>query len=194
MRAAANARCTVDVRVIAATNRDLPAEVAAGRFRDDLYYRLNVTTRTAAAARTPRHPLVARRVPCSIFSAAQATSPAPAVASRRRQALQSYPWPGNLRELRHGIERACILSRSATLEPDALFEDWPEGERAQAQAAGTLDQYIRDCERGYIQQALQRCQGHIGQTAGYLGISRKNLWEKMKRLQIAARSPEGETG
>ena len=54
----------------------------------------------------------------------------------------------------------------------------------QAQAAGTLDHYIPECERGYIQQALQRCQGQIGQTAAYLGISRKNLWEKMKLYEI----------
>ena len=71
-----------------------------------------------------------------------------------------------------------------------LFESWPQGELARAQATGTLDQYIRECERGYIQQALQRCQGQIGQTAAHLGISRKNLWEKMKRLQIATRAAE----
>ena len=57
---------------------------------------------------------------------------------------------------------------------------------------GTLEQYIRSCERGYIQQALQRCEGQIGNTAAYLGISRKNLWEKMKRLQIQSRGSEDE--
>ncbi|WP_255407145.1 helix-turn-helix domain-containing protein [Ideonella sp. A 288] len=61
-------------------------------------------------------------------------------------------------------------------------------EVAQARATGTLEEYIRECERGYILQALQRCQGQVGQTAAYLGISRKNLWEKMKRLQIQPRT------
>jgi hypothetical protein len=81
---------------------------------------------------------------------------------------------------------------SGAIAPEALFDHWPQGELAQAQAAGTLDQYIRECERGYIQQALQRCQGQIAHTAAYLGISRKNLWEKMKRLQIPSRAQEGE--
>jgi DNA-binding NtrC family response regulator len=94
--------------------------------------------------------------------------------------------------LRHCIERACILSSAPTLEPADLFESWPENALEQARAADTLDQYIRDCERGYIQQALQRCQGQIGNTAAHLGISRKNLWEKMKRLQIQSRASDGD--
>jgi two-component system, NtrC family, response regulator AtoC len=194
VRVGGQAPIAVDVRIVCATNQDLRARVEAGTFREDLYYRINVIHLHIPLLRERSEDILwfARRF-LAEYSAAHGDerrmlSPA------AEQALQSYPWPGNLRELRHGIERACILSRSATLEPEALFEDWPQGERAQAHAAGTLDQYIRDCERDYIQQALQRCQGHIGQTAGYLGISRKNLWEKMKRLQIAARAPDGETG
>ncbi|WP_236598764.1 AAA-type ATPase lid domain-containing protein [Ramlibacter monticola] len=98
------------------------------------------------------------------------------------QALVNYPWPGNLRELRHCIERACILWGPARLEPEALFENWPHEAIVHANAAGNLDQYIRDCER----QALEHCSNQIGHTATYLGISRKTLWEKMKRLQIHA--------
>jgi DNA-binding NtrC family response regulator len=75
-----------------------------------------------------------------------------------------------------------------------LFESWPPNAIDPAQAAGSLAQCIRDCERGYIQQALERCHGQIGNTAAYIGISRKNLWEKMKRLQIQARVLGGEEG
>ena len=99
---------------------------------------------------------------------------------------------GCLRELRHSIERACILSGDRVLEPASLFDNWPSEALAQQTAASTLDQYIRECERSYIQQALQHCHGQIGQTAAYLGISRKNLWEKMKRLQVPARAAENE--
>jgi DNA-binding NtrC family response regulator len=194
VRVGGQASIAVDARIVCATNQDLRARVEAGTFREDLYYRINVIHLHIPLLRERSDDILwfARRF-LAEFAAAHGDerrmlSPA------AEQALQSYPWPGNLRELRHAIERACILSRAQTLEPAHLFDSWPEQALEQAHAAGTLDQYIRDCERGYIQQALQRCHGHIGQTAGYLGISRKNLWEKMKRLQLAARSPEGDSG
>ena len=182
----------VEVRIICSTNQDLRARVEAGSFREDLFYRIHVIHL--------RVPLLRERSDDILWFARQFMGEfTEAHGGQRRtlspaaeQALVSYPWPGNLRELRHTIERACILSGQATLEPAALFESWPEQALEQAQAAGTLDQYIRECERGYIRQALQRCQGQIGQTAAYLGISRKNLWEKMKRLQIAARAADAE--
>jgi DNA-binding NtrC family response regulator len=182
----------VELRLICATNQDLRARVEAGTFREDLYYRINVIHL--------RIPLLRERAEDILWFARQFVDEFTAshggerrsLSAAAEHALQVYPWPGNLRELRHSVERACILSGGSTIEPDALFDNWPQGELAQAQAAGTLDQYIRDCERGYIQQALQRCQGHIAQTAAHLGISRKNLWEKMKRLQIAARPQDGD--
>ncbi len=182
----------VELRLICATNQDLRARAEAGTFREDLYYRINVIHL--------RIPLLRERSEDILWFARQFLQefteshggPRRMLSPAAEQALLAYPWPGNLRELRHTIERACILTGQATLEPEALFENWPQGELAQAQAAGTLDQYIRECERGYIQQALQRCQGQIGQTAAYLGISRKNLWEKMKRLQVAARAADAE--
>jgi DNA-binding NtrC family response regulator len=182
----------VQTRIICATNQDLRARVEAGTFREDLYYRINVIHL--------RIPLLRERPQDIGWFARQFLDEFTAVHGGERRTLSAdaehallvYPWPGNLRELRHCIERACILGGSGAIEPDALFDNWPQGELAQAQAAGTLDQYIRECERGYIQQALQRCQGQIGQTAAYLGISRKNLWEKMKRLQIASRTQDVE--
>jgi DNA-binding NtrC family response regulator len=182
----------VALRIICATNQDLRARVEAGTFREDLYYRINVIHLRIPMLRERRDDILwfARQF-LREFTQAHGGDKRQ-LSDSAEQALMSYPWPGNLRELRHSIERACILSGAATLEPAALFESWPDGAIESAHAAGTLDQYIRDCERGYIQQALQRCQGQIGNTAAYLGISRKNLWEKMKRLQIPARAPEGE--
>jgi len=111
-----------------------------------------------------------------------------ALSPAAEQALLDYPWPGNLRELRHAVERACILGPDASLEPDALFENPEHATGAGARRSGTLEDHLRECERSYILQALQRCGGQIGQTATHLGISRKNLWEKMKRLEIDSRA------
>lgn len=100
------------------------------------------------------------------------------------QALTMHQWPGNIRELKHAIERACILSPGTELMLDALFEtpvpqglgdtDTPEG----------LVGYLKSCERAYIVNVLDANDGQIVRTAAALGISRKNLWERMRRLGI----------
>jgi DNA-binding NtrC family response regulator len=179
-----------EVRIVCATNQGLRARAEAGAFREDLYYRINVVHLHIPLLRERPEDILwfARQFLVEFVEAhgGERRSFSP----EAEQALMSYPWPGNLRELRHCIERACILSGEATLEPSALFENWSRQRQEQAAAASTLDHYLRDCERAYIQQALHRCQGQVGQTAAYLGISRKNLWEKMKRLQIVARVSE----
>jgi DNA-binding NtrC family response regulator len=192
VRVGGESSIAVDVRITCATNQDLRARVEAGTFREDLFYRINVIHLRIPLLRERRDDILwfARQFLREFTE--QHGGDRRVLSAAAEQALVSYPWPGNLRELRHCIERACILSGAATLEPAALFESWPENALEHAHAADTLDQYIRDCERGYIQQALQRCQGQIGNTAAYLGISRKNLWEKMKRLRIQSRAPEGE--
>ncbi len=182
----------VDLRIICATNHDLRARVEAGTFREDLFYRINVIHLRIPLLRERREDILWFARQFLREFAEQHGGERRVLSAAAEQALVTYPWPGNLRELRHCIERACILSGASTLEPGALFENWPEGALVQAQAAGALDQYIRDCERGYIQQALQRCQGQVGNTAAYLGISRKNLWEKMKRLHIQSRVQEAD--
>ena len=194
VRVGGETQIRVDVRIICATNQDLRARVEEGRFREDLFYRINVIHLHIPLLRERREDILwfARQFLREFSEQHGGTKRILSAAAE--QALVNYPWPGNLRELRHCIERACILSTPATLEPASLFENWPENALEQANAADTLDQYIRECERGYIQQALQRCHGQIGHTATYLGISRKNLWEKMKRLQIQPRAPEGEDG
>jgi DNA-binding NtrC family response regulator len=182
----------VELRLVCATHHDLRARVEAGSFREDLFYRINVIHLHV--------PLLRQRPEDILWFAGQFLRDfCQAHGGERRvlsaaaeQALLAYPWPGNLRELRHAIERACILGSGPTVEPETLFDNWTDTAAGQARAAGSLDDYIRECERGYIQQALARCQGQIGQTAAHLGISRKNLWEKMKRLQIAARPQDGE--
>jgi DNA-binding NtrC family response regulator len=180
----------VELRVVCATNQDLRARVEAGSFREDLFYRINVIH-----LRIP--PLRERRDDVLWFARQFLRDFVEAHGGERRtlspaaeQALLAYPWPGNLRELRHAIERSCILVSGSTIEAADLFESGIAAASGATHPIGSLDDYIRECERSYIQQALQRCQSHMGHTAEHLGISRKNLWEKMKRLQIAPRSSE----
>jgi DNA-binding NtrC family response regulator len=98
------------------------------------------------------------------------------------RALLDHAWPGNVRELHHVIERACVLSPIQVLSPQYLFG------QAEAPAAASpqdpLSDYLAQQEREYILRSLDACSWQIQETAALLGISRKNLWEKMKRLDI----------
>ncbi len=175
----------VDFRLVCATNRDLKDMVHQGLFREDLYYRINVIQIRLPPLRERKEDIAwfARRFLADIR---KSHGDAPMNFSRATElALAEYPWPGNLRELRHAVERACILSSTATLEPGAFFgegliETEPQG------TGGSLSEYLQACERSYIRGALARNDGRIAKTAAELGISRKNLWEKMKKLGIAA--------
>jgi DNA-binding NtrC family response regulator len=184
VRVGGEAPTPVDFRLVCATNRDLKEMVQQGLFREDLYYRVNVIQLRIPPLRERPDDIVwfAHRFIDEFASShpdvRRALSPA------AEEALRAYPWPGNLRELRHAIERACIFSASATLGPQAFFG---EGliESVPVTKPGNLGEYLQECERGYIRRALEQRQGHIAETAADLGISRKNLWEKMKKLQLS---------
>jgi DNA-binding NtrC family response regulator len=172
----------VDLRLVCATHQDLKQLVRAGRFREDLFYRVDVIHLRIPPLRERREdiPWFAQRFLREIAREHGGTPRRLNTAAE--QALLAYEWPGNVRELKHCLERACILSTEETLDPGALFEG--AAINGAAGGAGSLAAYLADCERAYILQALERHVWHIGQTASALGISRKNLWEKMKRLGI----------
>ncbi len=98
-------------------------------------------------------------------------------------ALLAHLWPGNVRELRHCIERAYVLTPGALLDPHACFEEAnaTEGEEP---AAASLSEYLHDCERRYLLQELTRNDWQMSNTAKAIGISRKNLWERLRRLDL----------
>ena len=176
----------VDFRLICATHRDLKAMVQAGQFREDLYYRIHVLHLRIPPLRerledirwfvrhfveefNRQHPQERRRID-----------------PRTEQALLDYPWPGNVRELKHAVERACILSTGPLLEAEAFFGDTLDG----AGAAGSpplsqsLADYLMACERDYLLMMLERHEHHMTHTAEALGITRKTLWEKLRRLGL----------
>jgi DNA-binding NtrC family response regulator len=183
-RLGAEAPVDVDAHLICATHQDLRALVAAGRFREDLYYRINVVHLHVAPLRERPDDVLwlARR-----FLAEQAHAlgePARTLGPGARAALIAHDWPGNARELHNRIERACVLSPRAELDASDLFE------RPTAGAAGsglpTLDAFVADAEREYLQAVLTRFGGKVGQAAAALGISRKTLWEKTRRHGLRA--------
>ena len=175
----------VEVRLVCATHQDLRQLVEAGRFREDLYYRINVVNLRIPPLRERREDILwlARRF-AEEQSAKKGGAPFSFTAAAER-AMLSHPWPGNIRELKHCVERACILSNRAQLSPEALFGDAPLPAPGAPIAGDTLIAHLDACEKRYIEEALAAHAWWVGETAGSLGISRKNLWEKMRKHGIA---------
>jgi two-component system nitrogen regulation response regulator NtrX len=181
-------RITVDVRVLAATNKDLPAEIRAGRFREDLYFRLNVIPIFVPPLRDRRDdiPLLADHF-MAMMAAEYGRRPkrlAPEAAGR----LQQYAWPGNVRELRNVIERLVIMvpGETITAQDLAFLGHDDVRERSPVLASSLpLAEAREHFERDYILQALAAQQGNISRTADALGVERSNLYKKMKAFGIA---------
>ena len=186
----------VDVRVLAATNKDLPSEIRAGRFREDLYFRLNVIPVYVPSLRHRDGdiPLLAEHF---INELAREYGRRPkrfdAGAAAR---LKSYPWPGNVRELRNVIERLMIMvtGEVITLHDLAFLDGVRVGETTPPEEELRPLHEARDrFERDYILRALSAQQGNISRTAELLGVERSNLYRKMKGFGIIpARRSEGE--
>lgn len=179
VRVGGNTEIAVNLRLICATHRDLRKMVEDGGFREDLYYRIHVIQIKMPPLRERREDILwfAQR-----FLEEQAAKGERKQLSRAgEEALLVHPWPGNVRELRHAIERASILTSGSWLEPETLFE---AGEGPPPADNRELSCYLQSCEERYIRDALAREDGHLGHTAESLGISRKNLWEKMRKLDI----------
>jgi two-component system nitrogen regulation response regulator NtrX len=184
----------VDVRVIAATNKELPAEIRAGRFREDLYFRLNVIPIFVPPLHDRKDdiPRLAEHFMAGFareYGRRMKTLDASAVA-----ALQEYPWPGNVRELRNVIERLIIMVPGETIGArDLVFLEGPflpYAETAVSEEGGTgptLQAARSRFEREFILKALAAQNGNISRTADALGVERSNLYRKMRALGIAAR-------
>jgi DNA-binding NtrC family response regulator len=188
-RLGGNESVPIDVRVIAATHRDLRARVASGAFREDLYYRLNVVTigLPALRERLDDLPLLARHFLDK--HARAAGKPITGFARETLQALSSHRWPGNVRELEHAIERAVALTSTAVLLPDDLPEDVRNGAGRVLPApshAMTLDE-MKDW---YVEAVLRQVHGNKVRAAEILGIDRRTLYRMLERA--APESGDGE--
>ena len=180
---------TVDVRVIASTNKDLEEEILRGNFREDLFYRLNVIPFSVPPLRERKEdiPLLARYF-LKEFSAAYGRRPRE-ISDDAVETLMRYAWPGNVRELRNVIERIVIMNPTTTRFdrkhlPPLVHRD---GSRRTAADFSTLHQARAAYERDYILKKLDENHGNVSRTAEVLGLERSHLYRKMKTLGIAAK-------
>jgi len=175
---------SMDARVLAATNRELPPMMRQGRFREDLFYRLNVIAITLPPLRDRREDIsVLAEHFLARFAAKQerALRLGPDALDR----LLAYAWPGNIRELENAMERAAILSRTDTVDVD----DLPPHVAARLDLGSppllTSQMSLAETERTHILQTLERCGWNHSRTADALGIGRTTLWRKLKEYGIA---------
>ena len=183
----------VDVRLIAATNKDLRAALEAGTFREDLYYRLNVVPIDIAPLRERREDIPELvRLFIGRFSG-ESVKPITGISPGAMRVLVNYHWPGNVRELQNIMERACTLAESAVLEVSDIRLD---AERAKPpQSASFLPDgfTMEQWEDEMIREALQRSQGNKSQAARLLGLSRNALRYRLSKIGIADDTePDGE--
>ncbi|KQN30388.1 MULTISPECIES: sigma-54-dependent transcriptional regulator [unclassified Sphingomonas] len=183
----------VDVRVVSATARDLVFEIAEGRFREDLYYRLNVVPVTIPPLSDRREDIPALVQHFIAHYASERRVPTPEIAPDAMVALQSYDWPGNVRQLRNVVERTIILApgdRIGRIDLDLLPAEvlGDQGEMGAAGGTAIMGSPLREAretfEREYLRVQIRRFSGNISRTASFIGMERSALHRKLKLLGI----------
>lgn len=170
----------VDVRIIAATNRDLRAMVAEGTFREDLYFRLNGITIEVPPLRERREQIAQIAGELLTKACAEARRPPMALTKEAIARLESYEWPGNVRELKNAIDRAVLLSQSEAIDPMTL----PAGGVSEEGARARLRSDLAAFERERIVEALEKCAGNQTKAAQLLGISRRTLVSRLGEYNL----------
>ena len=167
----------VDIRVVCATNADLPAMVAARQFREDLYYRINLITLRVPPLRERRDdiPLLVRHF--ASLTARGHGMPVPEIPADTMELLTRLPYPGNIRQLRNMVERAVLMS-AGTLHR-SLFNHEMEEVAACSVATNAPSGTLEEMERKAIAEALERAGGNLSSAARYLGITRQTLYRRM---------------
>ena len=174
---------SIDVRVIAATNRDLAQEMAEGRFRKDLYYRLNVVELHVPALRERREDLLPLARILLAEAATRLNRPGPGLSPQAADHLLRYAWPGNVRELENAMERAVALGQANLTEPGDLPE---EVRQAGPLPVPTLPvKALGEVEKDYILAVLELNGGNQARTAGQLGIGSATLYRKLRSYGVS---------
>ncbi|CAD7848872.1 MAG: hypothetical protein [Olavius algarvensis Delta 4 endosymbiont] len=179
----------VDVRFIAATNKNLEVMVKEGRFREDLYFRLNVFTIFLPALKERKEdiPLIVER-----FLMDSPSTTKLGVNSAALQLLIGYAWPGNIRELQNTVERAAVMTESGEIEtqhlPDNISRGYSGGLITRPSEEGgqsaSIDDQIKEIERGILIEALKKTNGVQIKAAELLGINQRSLWHRVKKYGI----------
>ena len=173
-RLGSNDSVKTDIRIVAATNRDLAAYVRAGKFREDLYYRLNVIDLHLPALkdRAGDIPLLVGRF-LKEFGGKT-------VSPEAMKLLEAYPWPGNVRELRNAVEKMCVLSPTGEIGEEDVPEEMKRGGARTLSTAGTLE----ETEKEKILAVLEECGGNRTKAAERLGISRRTIYRKLEEYGL----------
>ncbi|WP_375396341.1 sigma-54-dependent transcriptional regulator [uncultured Sphingomonas sp.] len=181
----------VDVRVVSATARDLTTEITDGRFREDLYYRLNVVPVVLPPLADRREDIPALVKHFVAHYASDRRVPTPEIAEEAQVALQSYEWPGNVRELRNVVERTIILApgdRIGRIDVDLLPAEVLGGRGSNSGTTAMMGAPLREAresfEREYLRVQIRRFSGNISRTATFIGMERSALHRKLKLLGI----------
>lgn len=174
----------VDVRFIAATNKDLAGEIAEKRFREDLYYRLNVVPIVLPALRERKEdiPILVNAFLGEFCRLHQ--KELKKISDRTMDLMIQYAWPGNVRELRNVVERMVLLSHNETLEPRDLPGSINHGQDSRPQITIPLDQPLEEMEKAVISNVFSRMTHNRRKAAQMLGISLRALHYKIRRFQL----------
>jgi two-component system, NtrC family, response regulator AtoC len=188
----------VDVRVVAATNQELPQAIAEGQFRQDLYYRLDVVSIRLPPLRERRDdiPLLARHF-LSYYSK-QTGKSVSAISDNAMELLSNYRWPGNIRELEHAIEQAVALSYQPVLLPEDLPREVREQTTNQFSAKPAASSEfnfpdqpsLEEMKKRYVHHVLQITNGNVSATARILNVDRRSLYRMLARYKLGPASPQ----
>ncbi|MCB2190254.1 MAG: sigma-54 dependent transcriptional regulator [Deltaproteobacteria bacterium] len=204
-RVGGNEKLSADVRIIAASNRDLGQAVREGLFREDLFYRLHVIELRVPALRERREDIMPLAEYFREMFGAKYDKPVLGFTPAATGQMLNHPWPGNVREMEHAVERAVILCPGEVIERLDLATDSLPGETSVApaqislQAPGpnldhSLAEHLALCEKDYLQAQLQRTQGKISRTAQAAGLNPKTLYLKMVRHGLRKEDFRGGNG
>ncbi|HOE37700.1 MAG TPA: sigma-54 dependent transcriptional regulator [Kiritimatiellia bacterium] len=179
---------TVNVRLVAATNKDLRQLVADGKFREDLFYRLFVVNLTLPPLRERDGDIVLLTQHYLKTLAAENGKSVPTLTAEAMDALTAYSWPGNVRELRNVIERMVVLNSTGKLTLDDVPATVRQGAHDSGRDATRAGRVLRDAERQLIEDALRQHRGNRTKAAQHLGISRRTLHRKLNEFGLRSRS------
>jgi DNA-binding NtrC family response regulator len=189
-RIGGNVTIKVDVRVIAATNRDLAAEVKAGRFREDLFYRLNVVRVELPPLRERKEdiPLLVTHFLEKLAREMGRKNGPTAVADGAMAKLVRHAWPGNIRELENVLKNAYVLAESRTIELTDL-EGLAAPRPAQITALPSFQEPVSEAEIGRLREALEKCGGNVAEAAASIGMPKRTFYYKLTKMGLARRGP-----
>jgi two-component system, NtrC family, nitrogen regulation response regulator NtrX len=179
----------VDVRVIAATNKHLEQEIAAGHFRSDLFYRLNVIPIDVPPLRARGNDVIVLAEYFLRRFAAETGMPKKRLSAGAAAKLRGYHWPGNVRELRNVIERIAILTKGEAIEPEDVQLGTRGSVPAEVDGKLTLKEARDEFEKQYILMRLREFAGNVSRTADALGVERSNLYRKLHAYGIRVERP-----